>query len=108
MAYQLHTIAYNIMDFFFGFNQSLVTFGNATYFSNPANSKNRDEITIKKSVDNAMTWSSSLLVHKGKTFGYTCLVTGMLKVGVQKQGGLLYESSNKTIAFLRFNVNMSL
>ena len=55
-----------------------------------------------------MTWSSSLLVHKGKTFGYTCLVTGMLKVGVQKQGGLLYESSNETIAFLRFNVNMSL
>ena len=67
-----------------------------------------NEITIKKSVDNAMTWSSSLLVHKGKTFGYTCLVTGMLKLGVQKQGGLLYESSNETIAFLRFNVNMSL
>jgi sialidase-1 len=86
---------------------SIVTFGGATYFSNPADAHARDKITIRKSIDNAETWGESLLIHEGPTFGYSCLVKGELQVGEHDQGGILYESSNKTISFSRFNLDMS-
>jgi hypothetical protein len=86
---------------------SCVSFGGATFFSNPADSKGRDKITIRKSKDNAQTWPEALLIHKGPTYGYSCLVKGELAIGPSHQGGLLFESVNKTIQFTRFNVNMT-
>ena len=87
---------------------SIVSFNNATYFSNPADPKGRDHITIRKSVDNAVTWKASLVVHEGSTFGYSCLVKGELSKGELNQGGILFESANQTIAFARFNLSLQL
>mgnify|MGYP003950411995 CR=1 FL=1 len=84
---------------------SIVSFGGATYFSNPADPRGRDAMTVKKSVDNARTWTRSLLVHAGPSFGYSCLVKGELKHGAAGQGGILFESANEEIAFARFGLD---
>ena len=84
---------------------SIVSFDGATYFSNPADPSGRDEMTVKKSVDNARTWTSSLLVHAGPSFGYSCLVKGELLRGSARQGGILFESANEEIAFARFGLD---
>ena len=83
---------------------SIVTFNNITYFSNPADTNERDKITIRKSLDDARTWASSLHVHEGKTFGYSCLVDAEL-AQAKGHGGILFESSNSIIAFAKFNLN---
>ena len=49
---------------------SIVSFGGATFFSNPASTSGRNHITIRRSIDNAETWEASMLVHAGDTFGY--------------------------------------
>ena len=85
---------------------SIVSFNGSTYFSNPADIHARDKITIRKSTDNTKTWGASLLVHAGATFGYSCLVKGELVVGQKFQGGILFESSDQTIAFARFNLSL--
>merc|ERR1719267_382110 len=46
---------------------SILTFGNFTYFSNPASSTGRNHITIKRSSDNAQSWPDSLLVLEGSS-----------------------------------------
>ena len=82
---------------------SIVSFNGATYFSNPADAHRRDKITIRRSQDNAVTWESSLLVHAGKTFGYSCLVKGPLIMrGGGQSGGILFESANESVAFAEF------
>ena len=84
---------------------SIVSFNGATYFSNPADAHGRDKITIRRSQDNAVTWESSLLVHGGKTFGYSCLVKGaLLKRGGGQSGGILFESAKETVAFAEFSL----
>lgn len=84
---------------------SIVSFDGATYFSNPADKSGRDKITIRKSTDDAKTWTASLLVHEGSTFGYSCLVTGELIVGTTNEGGILFESADSQIAFSRFSLD---
>ena len=58
---------------------SIVSFDNATYFSNPASTKGRNHLTIRKSTDNAHTWTSELLVEAGSSAGYSCLVKGAIQ-----------------------------
>ena len=81
-----------------------MTFGNITYFSNPASKLGRQDTTIRRSSDGAKTWSSSLLVERGKSAGYSCLVDGALAkgAGAGLVGGLLYEAPASTIKFVAF------
>jgi sialidase-1 len=84
---------------------SIVSFGGATYFSNPASSSGRNHLTIRKSVDNTATWGKSLLIEAGSSAGYSCLVKGAIQEGGGKastNGGLLYEAVGGTIKFVRF------
>jgi sialidase-1 len=83
---------------------SIVSFGGATYFSNPASSSGRNHLTIKKSTDNTATWAKSLLIESGNSAGYSCLVKGAIEEGgkTSTDGGLLYEAVGGTIKFVRF------
>ena len=89
---------------------SIVSFDGATYFSNPASTHGRNHLTIRKSVDNAATWSGgSLLVQEGNSAGYSCLVRGMLppkKGEPGPVGGILYEDTKGGISFARFPLAM--
>ena len=88
---------------------SIVSFGGATYFSNPASSSGRNHLTIKRSTDNTVTWAKSLLVEAGNSAGYSCLVKGALQGGNGKastDGGLLYEAVGGTIKFARFPLSL--
>ena len=53
---------------------SIVSFGGAVYFSNPDSSSGRSHLTIRKSNDNAATWTDRLLIETGKPV----LVSGKL------------------------------
>ena len=82
-------------------DRAIVSFGNATYFSNPASTSGRNHLSIRKSSDSAASWTSQLLVQAGASAGYSCLVKGALH-GHPDSGGLLYEASDGTIKFARF------
>ena len=84
---------------------SIVSFGNATYFSNPASTSGRSHLSIRKSTDSAASWSSELLVEAGASAGYSCLVKGALR-GHADSGGLLYEADDGTIKFTRFPLSL--
>lgn len=84
---------------------SVVSFDNATYFSNPASNTSRRHLSIRKSTDSAGSWSSQLLVEAGASGGYSCLVKGALR-GHADSGGLLYEAADKTIKFARFPLSL--
>lgn len=88
---------------------SIVSFGGATYFSNPASNSGRNHLTIKKSTDNTATWAKSLLVEAGNSAGYSCLVKGAIQGGHGKastDGGILYEAVGGTIKFVRFPLSL--
>jgi sialidase-1 len=88
---------------------SIASFGGATYFSNPASTSGRNQLTIKKSTDNTVTWAKSLLVQDDASAGYSCLVKGAIKGGDGKastDGGLLYEAVDGTIKFARFPLSL--
>ena len=89
---------------------SIVSFGDATYFSNPAEITSRSHLTIKKSTDNAATWGRSLLVEVGNSAGYSCLVKGAIQGGpggkASTEGGLLYEAADGSIKFVRFPLSL--
>ena len=54
---------------------SILTIGDAVYFSNPASATARDKLTVKKSADNGDTWTPVALVQEGASAGYSCLTT---------------------------------
>ena len=89
---------------------SIVSFGGATYFSNPAAITSRSHLTIKKSTDNTATWGKSLLVEAGNSAGYSCLVKGAIQGGAggkaSTEGGLLYEADDGSIKFVRFPLSL--
>jgi sialidase-1 len=88
---------------------SIVSFGGATYFSNPALESSRSHLTIKKSTDNTATWGKSLLVEAGDSAGYSCLVKGAIQGGDGKastDGGILYEATDGSIKFSRFPLSL--
>ena len=84
---------------------SIVSFGGATYFSNPASKSGRTHLTIKKSTDSAATWGPELLIEAGASAGYSCLVKGALNQHTQS-GGILYEAADGTIKFARFPLSL--
>ena len=84
---------------------SIVSFGNATYFSNPASTSGRSHLSIRKSTNSAASWASQLLVQAAASAGYSCLVKGALR-GHADSGGLLYEAADGTIKFARFPLSL--
>ena len=83
---------------------SLVAFGGVTYFSNPASTGGRDHTTVRCSADSGATWSGARLIEPRASAGYSCLVAGELLSGPAGHGGILFESSNSTIAFAAFEL----
>ena len=67
---------------------SITTIGKITYFSNPASTTGREKTTVRRSLDNAQTWSSSVVIESGKSAGYSCLVAGELKSAAGSGGSL--------------------
>jgi sialidase-1 len=69
---------------------------NMLLFSNPADEKERVNITIKASKDSGQTWPThmQLLLDEGRGWGYSCLT--MIN---EKEVGILYESSVANMTF---------
>ena len=63
-------------------------------FSNPADKKERKNITIKMSLDGGYTWTREILLDEGIGWGYSCLT--MID---RETVGILYESSQAHITF---------
>jgi len=70
-------------------------------FSNPNDTKQRKNITIKASMDGGHTWKASnqLLIDAGQSWGYSCLT--MID---RETVGILYESSAAHITFQAFKL----
>lgn len=71
-------------------------------FSNPNSTKSRNNITVKASLDNGLTWkeANQMLLDEGTSWGYTCLTM------VDKETvGILYESSAAQITFETIKLN---
>ncbi|WP_229683314.1 sialidase family protein [Echinicola rosea] len=64
------------------------------FFSNPAVSDGRYDMTIKSSQDEGVSWSSGLLLDEGKGWGYSCLT-----VIDEDYLGILYESSQAHMTY---------
>ena len=65
-------------------------------FSNPNDTKNRDKITIKASLDGGVTWlpENQILLDLGRGWGYSCLTM------IDKETvGILYEGSVAHMTF---------
>ena len=73
---------------------SLLKEGGLLLFSNPADSKDRKNITIQISEDGGESWTRRLLLDEGYGWGYSCL-TFLDKDTV----GILYESSQAHMTF---------
>ena len=63
-------------------------------FSNPDNTRGRNHITIKASLDDGLTWNEGLLLDEREGWGYSCLT--MID---DKTVGILYESSVAHMTF---------
>ena len=63
-------------------------------FSNPADAKDRKNITIKMSLDGGRTWIRECLLDEGDGWGYSCLT-----MVDRKTVGILYESSQAHMTF---------
>jgi len=63
-------------------------------FSNPAHSEERRNMTIRMSLDGGVTWTRSLLIDEGGSWGYSCLT--MID---RETVGILYESSQAHMTF---------
>jgi len=75
---------------------SIVRIDDTLFFSNPASSSKRANITVKRSFDQGNTWptANETLVWEASGPGYSCLVDGGV-TGVsgfdKKKGGILFE-----------------
>ena len=63
-------------------------------FSNPADAKERKNITVKMSLDGGKTWTRECLLDEGRGWGYSCL--SMID---KDTVGILYESSQAHMTF---------
>jgi sialidase-1 len=63
-------------------------------FSNPADTEERRNITIRMSLDGGKTWTRRCLLDEGDGWGYSCLT--MID---RKTVGILYESSQAHVTF---------
>ena len=73
---------------------SLIAYRDLLFFSNPANSRARTDISVKWSGDQGLTWSDGLLLDSGGSWGYSCLT-----VIDEETVGILYESSQAHLIF---------
>lgn len=73
---------------------SLIAYRDLLFFSNPADSRARTNISVKWSGDQGLTWSDGLLLDSGESWGYSCLT--MID---QETVGILYESSQAHLIF---------
>ncbi|MCQ4875223.1 sialidase family protein [Butyricimonas paravirosa] len=73
---------------------SLIVYRDLLFFSNPANSRARTDISVKWSGDQGLTWSDGLLLDSGGSWGYSCLT-----VIDEETVGILYESSQAHLIF---------
>ncbi|WP_246581468.1 sialidase family protein [Echinicola shivajiensis] len=64
------------------------------FFSNPAATDGRYNITVKHSEDQGNSWSEGLLLDAGRGWGYSCLT-----VIDEEHLGILYESSQAHMTF---------
>lgn len=84
---------------------SLVRVAGALYFSAPASTTSRQNLTIRRSNDDGVSWlPTTVLVDAGPSYGYSCLV------GLNDTvGGILYEATGKTsIDFASFYLDVFL
>ncbi len=73
---------------------SLIKAGDLLLFSNPADAKERRNITIQISEDGGRSWRRKLLIDEGTGWGYSCLTM------IDKETvGILYESSQAHLTF---------
>ncbi|MBO4585468.1 MAG: exo-alpha-sialidase [Bacteroidales bacterium] len=63
-------------------------------FSNPSDGQDRRNMTIQMSLDGGVTWTRSLLIDQGYSWGYSCL--SMID---KNTVGILYESSQAHMTF---------
>ena len=63
-------------------------------FSNPADAKERKNITVRLSTDGGLSWQRELLLDEGTGWGYSCLT-----LIDKKTVGILYESSQAHLTF---------
>jgi sialidase-1 len=90
---------------------SMVTVGGALFFSNPASTSGRFNITIRRSDDGGRSWlPQTFLANIGPSAGYSCLASGDA-VAVdpatgRSYGGILYESmgSSGKVASISFRL----
>lgn len=68
-------------------------------FSNPADGRDRRNITVKLSYDGGITWPNEVLLDEGYSWGYSCLT--MID---RKTVGILYESSQAHMTFQSFKL----
>ena len=69
-------------------------------FSNPADAKDRKNVTVRMSLDGGMTWTRKCLLDEGTGWGYSCLTM------VDKNTvGILYESSRAHMTFQAIPLN---
>lgn len=63
-------------------------------FSNPASKTDRNNIRLKASLDNGLTWSEGILLDAGHSFGYSCITS------IDEQTiGVLWEGSEAQMVF---------
>jgi sialidase-1 len=70
-------------------------------FSNPANTMGRQDMTVKISLDEGLTWPASYhtLIDNGRGRGYSCLTS------VDEETiGILYEGSQADLVFQKFEM----
>ena len=73
---------------------SLIKAGDLLLFSNPADPKERRNMTIRISEDGGVNWTRKLLLDEGYGWGYSCL--SMID---EETVGILYESSQAHMTF---------
>lgn len=77
---------------------SVLSIGSSLYFSNPHHLTNRQELTVRKSINNGTTWSHGLQLYGSETSGaYSDLVEV-----VPGTLGCLWEFGNGYIRFSKF------
>jgi sialidase-1 len=73
---------------------------NELYFSNPASQKSRENITLRKSMDNGVSWSAEIVVHQGPSAYSDMVMIDKKHIGILYEGG--EKSAYEGIAFETF------
>ena len=82
--------------------------GAALFFSNPASTTERVDLTVRRSDDGGGSWPRAQLLAAEPGDGYSCMFNGAPIVGAggAEFGGILFETPNNTISFGLFNADV--